>query len=83
MAQGNTRKPDRKDSILDLADDLKLLRVSAKDYTEGPSSMEKDRQEKIGKLRKANGTLKEVCFYINQSFCKNCEMKENCYTRVS
>ena len=82
MAHGGTRKTGRKESIVDLGDDLKLLRVSAKDYTETHSSMEKARQQKIDHLRKANGTLHEVLFFISQSFCKNCEMKENCYVRV-
>ena len=82
MAYGGTRKTGRKETIADLVDDLKLLRVFAKDYTETRSSMEEARQQKIEYLRKANGTLDEVLFFTNQSFCKNCEMKENCYVRV-
>ena len=82
MAHGGTRKTGCKETIADLLNNLQLLRVSAKDYNETRSSMEKARQQKIEKLRKANGTLDEVLFFINQSFCKNCEMKENCYVRV-
>ena len=82
MAHGRTSKTGRKETIVDLVNCLNLLRVSAEDYTEEPSSMEKARQQKIEKLRKANGTLDEVCFFTDQSFCKNCEMKENCYVRV-
>ena len=82
MAHGGSRKTGRKESIVDLGDDLKLLRVSAEDYTEKRSSMKKARQKQIEQLREENGTLDEVLFFISQSFCKNCEMKENCYVRV-
>ena len=82
MAHGGNKKTGRKESIADLVDDLKLLRVSAKDYTETRSSMEKAREQKIEKLRRANGTLDEVCFFTDQSLCENCEIKENCYMRV-
>ena len=85
MAHGGTRDTGREESMADLVafvDDLKLLRVSAKDYTGTRSSMENAQQQKIEKLGKENGTLNEVCFFIDQSYCKNCEMNENCYVRV-
>ena len=81
MAHGGTKKNGRKrESIADLVADLKLLREE--DYPETRSNMDKARGQKIEKLRKANGTLDEVCFFTDQSFCKNSEMKEICYMRV-
>ena len=62
MAHADTGGTGRKERIADLVDDLKLLRVSEEDYTETTSSMEKAREQKIKRLRKANGRLSEVCF---------------------
>lgn len=50
----------RKESIADLVDDLKLLRVSV-DGHRAASGMEMARKERIKELKKANGTLSEVC----------------------
>lgn len=50
----------RKESIADLVDDLKLLRVSVDGYR-AASGMEMARKERIKELKKANGTLSEVC----------------------
>ena len=50
----------RKESIADLVDDLKLLRVSV-DGHRAVSGMEMARKERIRELKKANGTLREVC----------------------
>ena len=53
-------KRERKESIADLVDDLKFLRVSVDGYREAPS-MEEAREERIKELKKANGNLSEVC----------------------
>ena len=65
MAQGDYARHGRgrRESIADLVDDLKLLRVSP-NGRETSESMEKAREQKIKELMRENGTLNEVssCF---------------------
>ena len=51
----------RKPSIADLVEDLKLLGVSANGYRTA-DELQGARDERIENLKKANGTLDEVCF---------------------
>ena len=51
----------RKESIADIVEDLTLLKVST-DGFDTVSSMKEARDSKIQELKKANGTLDEVCF---------------------
>ena len=51
----------RKLSIADLVEDLKLLGVSANGYRTA-DELQGARDERIENLKKANGTLDEVCF---------------------
>ena len=64
MAQKNPTTPgrSRSESIADLVDDLKVLRVSPTGYGTDFNSMVKTREERIKELKRANGTLNEVCF---------------------
>ena len=48
-------------NIAELMEDLKLLRVSSFGYS--ISSMKTTREKRIKELKKANGTLEEVCFH--------------------
>ena len=70
MAQrGPPRIIIRKETIVDLAKDLELLRVDSKDYGETMDSMAKARDLRIKELKKSNGTLLEVCFsYVLKTF---------------
>ena len=54
----------RKESIADIVKDLTLLKVST-DGFDTASSMKKARDSKIQELKKANGTLNEVCFHYD------------------
>ena len=51
----------RKPSIADLVEDLKLLGVSANGYRTA-DELQGARDERIENLKKASGTLDEVCF---------------------
>ena len=70
MAQrGPPRRITRKETIVDLAKDLELLRVDSKDYGETMDSMAKARDLRIKELKKSNGTLLKVCFsYVLKTF---------------
>ena len=70
MAQrGPPRSLTRKETIVDLAKDLELLRVHSKDYGETMNSMAKARDLRIKELKKSNGTLLDVCFsYVLKMF---------------
>ena len=70
MAQrGPPRIIIRKETIVDLAKDLELLRVDSKDYGETMDSMAKARDLRIKELKQKNGTLLEVWFsYVLKTF---------------
>ena len=73
MAQ---RNPTRSESIADLVDDLKVLRVSPTGYGTDFNSMVKEREERIKELNTKNVTLEEVhlvffFFFFGFSFYKN------------
>ena len=71
MAQGDQARHGlaRGESIADLVDDLKLLKVSPNGHMTS-ESMEKAREQKIKELRRENGTLNEVSFCFPQ-FCSS------------
>ena len=70
MAQRDPpRSLTRKETIVDLVNDLQLLRVDSKDYGETMDSMAKARDLRIKELKKKNGTLLEVWFsYVLKTF---------------
>ena len=70
MAQrGPPRRITHKETIVDLANDLQLLRVDSKDYGETMDSMAKARDLRIKELKQKNGTLLEVWFsYVLKTF---------------
>ena len=67
-------------NIAELVDDLKLLSVSS--VGDGSiSSMRSAREQRIDELKKANGTLEEVCFDFHKDF-KTAHTHYRCLTFV-